>query len=136
MGDDLGEDFGGAIRDRPNDTEQHPAGDTAPGARADPRVAFEALVAFALTLTQWPGGQARALGLAPPARPGQGKTPDDGFIFIKHNDLTPPGLILQGGKCERTRTVKKLMRLHTCSISAVPRAVHDTAVGLHALHLG
>jgi len=35
-----------------------------------------------------------------------------------------------------TRMVKKLTRLHTCSISAVPRAVHDTEVGLHALHLG
>src|SRR5207245_6126616 len=34
------------------------------------------------------------------------------------------------------RMVKKLMRLHTCSISAVPRAVHDTEVGLHALRLG
>jgi transposase len=35
-----------------------------------------------------------------------------------------------------TCMVKKLMRLHTCSISEVPRAVHDTEVGLHALRLG
>jgi len=40
MGDDLVEDFGGAILDRANDTEQHPAGDPAPGAIADPRLAF------------------------------------------------------------------------------------------------
>jgi hypothetical protein len=36
----------------------------------------------------------------------------------------------------RPRMVKKLMRLHTCSISAVPRVVHDTEVGLHARRLG
>src|SRR6266568_7915558 len=65
MGDDLVEDFGGAILDRANDTEQHPAGDPAPGARADPRLAFEALVAFDLTLAQRPGGQASALRFAP-----------------------------------------------------------------------
>src|SRR5215813_13810129 len=50
MGDNLIEDFRGAILDRPNDTEQHPAGDTAPGAIANPRLAFEALVTFDLTL--------------------------------------------------------------------------------------
>ena len=83
MGDDLVEDFGGAILDRANDTEQHPAGDPAPGARADPRLAFEALVAFDLTETPWPGGQARALGFAPPAGPGEGEAPEDGFIFIE-----------------------------------------------------
>ncbi len=51
MGDNLIEDFRGAILDRPNDTEQHTAGDTAPGAIANPRWAFEALVTFDLTLT-------------------------------------------------------------------------------------
>ena len=70
MRDDLVADFGGTILDRPNDTEQHPAGDTAPGAVADPRLAFEALVAFDLTLAQWTDGQASTLGFAPPARPG------------------------------------------------------------------
>src|SRR5207244_8012365 len=66
--DDFIEDFGGAILDRPNDTEPHPAGDTAPGALASPRLAFEGFVAFDLTLTQGAGGEARALGCAPPAR--------------------------------------------------------------------
>jgi hypothetical protein len=89
MGDNLIEDFGGAVLDRADDTEQHTTGDTAPGAIADPRVAFEALVAFDLTLAQWPGGQASALGFVPPACPGQGKTPEDGFVFIEQNDLTP-----------------------------------------------
>ena len=36
MGDDLIEDFGGAILDGADDTEQHTAGDTAPGAIAAP----------------------------------------------------------------------------------------------------
>ena len=101
MRDDLEEDFGGTILDRPNDTEPHPAGNTAPGAVADPRLAFEALVAFDLTLAQWPGGQASTLGCAPPARPGEGKTPEDGFIFIEQNELTPAGAVLEGSECER-----------------------------------
>jgi hypothetical protein len=29
------------------------------------------------------------LGFVPPACPGQGKTPEDSFIFIEQNDLTP-----------------------------------------------
>src|SRR3989454_11829774 len=101
MGDDLVEDFGGAILDRRNDTEQHPAGDPAPGARADPRLAFEALVAFDLTLAQRPGGQASALRFAPPACPRQGKAPEDRFILIEQNDLATAGPVLQSGKFER-----------------------------------
>jgi hypothetical protein len=64
-------------------------------------VAFEALVAFDLALAQWTGGQARPLGFAPPARPGQGKTPKDGFIFIKQNDLTPASPIFESSEFER-----------------------------------
>jgi hypothetical protein len=101
MGDNLGEDFGGAILERANDTEQHPASDTAPGAIADPRLAFAALVAFDLTLAQWTDGQASTLGFVPPARPGQGKTPEDGFIFIEQNDLTPASPIFEGSEVER-----------------------------------
>jgi hypothetical protein len=102
MGDDLVEDFGGAILDRANDTEQDTAGDTAPGAIADPRLAFKALLAFDLTLGQWPGRQAGALGFTPPARPGQGKPPEDSFILIEPNDLTPAGPVLQGSEVERS----------------------------------
>jgi hypothetical protein len=102
MGDDLVEDFGGAILDRANDTEQYAAGDTAPGAIADPRLAFKALVACDLTLGQWPGRQAGALGFTPPARPGQGKPPEDSFILIEQNDLTPAGPVLQGSEVERS----------------------------------
>jgi hypothetical protein len=101
MGDDLVEDFGGAILDRANDTEHHPAGDPAPGAIADPRVAFEALVAFDLALAQRSCGQAVPLGFAPPARAGQGKPPEDRCILIEQNDLTPTSPGLQGGKFER-----------------------------------
>lgn len=101
LGDDLVEDFRGAILDRANDTEQHPAGDTAPRAIADPRLAFEALVAFDLTLAQRPGGQASALRFAPPACPRQGEAPEDRFILIEQNDLTPTSPVLQGGKFKR-----------------------------------
>ena len=101
MWNDLIEDFGSPILDRTDDTEQHPAGDPAPGAIADPRLAFEALVAFDLALAQWTGGQASTLGFAPPARPGQGKTPEDGCIFIEQNDLTPTSPIFEGSEFER-----------------------------------
>jgi hypothetical protein len=47
---DFREDFRGAILDRADDAEQHTAGDTAPRAILQPRVAFEGLIAFALTL--------------------------------------------------------------------------------------
>jgi len=102
MGDDLREDFRGTILDGANDTEQDPAGHAAPTPIVQPRLAFEGLVAFDLAVAQGPGGQTRSLRFAPPAHPGQGKTPDDGFIFIEQNDCTPTGLILQGGKFERT----------------------------------
>src|SRR6266700_61628 len=49
---DFIEDFGGTILDRPNDTQQHAARDTAPGARIYPCLPFEGLIAFALTLAE------------------------------------------------------------------------------------
>jgi hypothetical protein len=101
MGDNLIEDFGGAILDRADDTEQHTTGDTAPGAIADPRVAFERLVTFDLTLAQRAGGQASTLGFPPPACPGEGEPSEDGFIFIEQNDLTPASPIFEGREFER-----------------------------------
>ena len=53
MGDNLIEDFGSAILDCADNTEQHATGDTAPGAIADPRLAFERFFPFALRVTQW-----------------------------------------------------------------------------------
>jgi hypothetical protein len=100
-GADLVEDCGGAIRDCPNDPEQHPVGDTAPGARADPRLACAALGAFALTRAQGPGRQARALGGAPPTRPGQGQTPEHRFVCLAHHARTPAGPVLEGRECQR-----------------------------------
>ena len=102
MRDDLIDDARGTILHGADDAEQHAAGDTAPGARAYPRLAFEALVTFDLTLAQRTRGEASALHFAPPTCPGQGKTPDDGFIFVEQNDLTPTGPILQRGKFERS----------------------------------
>jgi hypothetical protein len=44
------------------------------------------------------GGQAIPLGFAPPARAGQGKTPQDGLIFMQENDLVSSCAILEGGE--------------------------------------
>src|SRR5438309_1569399 len=73
MGHDVLENFGGPILDSPHDTQQHAARDPAPGARAHPRLAFEGLLAFDLTLAQRAYGEASPLGGAPPARAGQRK---------------------------------------------------------------
>ena len=42
VGHNFIEDFGGAILDRANDTQQHAAGDAAPGAVTQPGLAFNA----------------------------------------------------------------------------------------------
>src|SRR5262249_12954029 len=77
------------------------AGDATPRAIRQPRLAFEGLVAFDLTLASRAWRKARALGLAPPARAGQRKAPQDRFVFIEHNDLATARRVLEGGKCER-----------------------------------
>jgi len=101
MGDDFIEDFGGAILHSAEDREQHSAGDAAPGAVAQPGLAFQGLLTFDLTLTQRTYREARTLRCTPPARAGQGKTPEDGFVFIEQNDLATTRLVLEGGKFER-----------------------------------
>ena len=100
MGDNLIEDFAGPILDRAHDAKQYSTGHAAPTLIAHPRLAFEALVAFDLALAEGPGGQASPLGFVPPACPGQGKTPEDGFIFIEQNDLTPASPIFEGREFE------------------------------------
>ena len=102
MGHDVLENFGGPILDSPNDTQQHAARDPAPGARAHPRLPFEGLLAFDLTLAQWACGEASTLGFAPPARAGQRTAPQDRFVFIEQDDLAPASLVLEGGKFKRT----------------------------------
>jgi len=52
MRDDLIEDFRRAILDGADDAEQHAAGDAAPRALLQPRLAFAAFVAFDLALAQ------------------------------------------------------------------------------------
>jgi len=101
VGNNLIEDFGGPILDSADDAEQHPTGHAAPTPIAHPRLAFAGLFAFDLAWTQRSCGQPSALGFAPPTRPGQGKTPEDGFIFIEQNDLTPAGPVLEGGEFKR-----------------------------------
>jgi hypothetical protein len=83
VGDDFIEDFRGAILDGADDAEQHATGDTAPRAMLQPRLAFEPFFAFDLALAQRARGEANALRFVPPARAGQGKTPEDRFIFIE-----------------------------------------------------
>ena len=100
MGHDFREDCGGAVLHGADNREQHATGEAAPGARAEPRLAFEALVTFALTLTQRARGQATALGFAPPAGAREGKTPEDGFVGIEHNDLAPAGLVCESRECD------------------------------------
>ena len=97
---DFGENFGGAILDCANDAEQYPAGDPAPGAILQPGLAFEDLLAFDLALAQRACAEAYARGFAPPARAGQGKAPENRFVFIEQDDLAPARLVLEGGKCE------------------------------------
>ena len=100
MGHDLIEHFGGPRLDRPDDTESHAAGHTAPGAIAQPGLAFEAFVAFALTLAPWAEREASAPGGAPPARAGQRKAPQARCVFREHNDLATARLVLEGSKFE------------------------------------
>jgi len=102
MRDDLIKDFGGPILDGAQHAEQHPAGDAAPGAILPPRLAFEGLLAFDLALAQGTYREARALSGAPPAGTGEGKAPQDGFVFIEQNDLATMSLVLQGGEFEST----------------------------------
>jgi hypothetical protein len=101
MGDDFREDCGGAIRHSAEDREPHAAGEAAPGAVAQPGLAFQGLLTCDLTLTQRPEREARTLRCTPPARPGQGKAPEAGCVFIEPNDLTTTRLVLEGGQCER-----------------------------------
>src|SRR5437660_2863941 len=75
MRDDLIKDFGCPILDGANHAQQHTAGDAAPGAIRQPRLAFAGLLAFDLALAQWTYREASALGCAPPASAGQGKAP-------------------------------------------------------------
>src|SRR5712691_1213469 len=101
VGHDFIKNFGGAILDGPNDTEQHAVGDTAPGAMAYPRLAFEGLLAFDLTLAQRTRREASTLRFAPPARPQHGKAPQDRFVFIEQNDLATARLVLESSEFER-----------------------------------
>jgi hypothetical protein len=100
VGHDFIEDFRGPILDRTDDAQQDATGDATPRAIADPRLAFERLLAVDLTLAQRAEREARALGGAPPARAKQGKAPQDGLVCIEQNDLAPARLVFEGGKFE------------------------------------
>jgi hypothetical protein len=101
LGDHLIEDFRGAILDGAHDAQQHTAGHTAPTPITAPRLAFVQLFVFDLAAAQGPRGQTIPLDFVPPACSRQGKTPDDRFVFVEQNDLTPTRSVLQGGQFAR-----------------------------------
>ncbi len=98
MRDNLREDFRGAILDGANDAEQYAAGETAPRAILQPRLTFEAFFACDVALAQRTCWETSAVGFAPPAGTGEGKAPQDGLIFVEHNDLAPASTVLQRGE--------------------------------------
>ena len=104
MRHDFIEDFRGPILDSPDDAEQHATGEAAPRAILPPRLAFEGFVAFDLALAQWADGEAHARYFAPPARAGQGKAPQDGFVSIEQNDLTTACLVLESGQFQSPKS--------------------------------
>ena len=67
-----------------------------------PRLAFEGFVAFDLTLTQGADGEAPTLCFAPPTHAGEGKAPQDRFIFVAQKDFPSARAILQGSEVDRT----------------------------------
>jgi len=100
VGHDCREDCGRAILDCSHDTEQHAAGDPAPGARVHPRLAFERLFTSDVTLAQGTRGETITLGAAPPTQPGEGEAPQAGFLFVEEHDRAPTGSVLQGSEFE------------------------------------
>jgi hypothetical protein len=103
MGHNFLEDFGSPLLDGADNTQQHAAGDPAPRAILQPCLTFETFFACDVALAQRPSGETRTLDTAPPAQPGEGKAPQDRFIFVEHNDLTPARSILQGSEVDRAR---------------------------------
>jgi hypothetical protein len=101
VGHEFREDFRGAILHGADDAESHTAGDTTPCAVLQPRLTLATLLLFYLALAQRACGQAITLGAAPPAQPGQGKAPQDRFIFIEQDELTSTCSVLQSGEFKR-----------------------------------
>ena len=102
LGDDLREDFRGAILDSTEDPEHHAAGHAAPTPLAQPGLAVERRFPFDLATAQGLEGPASALGGAPPARPGQGKTPEPRFLGIEQDAFAPARLVFEGREFARS----------------------------------
>ena len=88
----------------PDHAEQHAAGDAAPGTILPPRLAFAGLFAVDLARAQGTEREAGTPGGAPPARAGQGKAPQDGFVSIERNDLTTACLVLESGQFQSPKS--------------------------------
>src|SRR5215813_7857050 len=63
----------------------------------------EPLLGMDVALAQRAGGQTVALAAAPPAAPGQGKTPEPRLILGEQHELTLARPIFQGLECEAAR---------------------------------
>ena len=100
-GDDLREALRGALVDGAEHAAHPPAGAAAPRAILPPRLACEAGVACEVALAQWPGREASAWGVPPPAGAGQGTAPPDGGLVLQPHARAPAGPGRQGGACER-----------------------------------
>jgi hypothetical protein len=103
VGHDFREDARRPLVDSANDTAHHALRHTTPRTSVQPGLAFEGLLAFDVAVAQGPCGQARALGAAPPAQPGQGKAPQDRCLFVPSNDRAPANSGLEGSEFERSR---------------------------------
>ena len=65
-------------------------------------MAFQGLLTVDLTLAQGTCGEASPQRFALPPGSGQGKAPEERFVFIEQNDLTSASLVLEGGKFKST----------------------------------
>ena len=72
--DHVREDFGGAVLERAKHTEQHAARDTAPGARAPPRLPFATLLACELALAEGDAWTDVRVGRCATSPPGGGQS--------------------------------------------------------------
>jgi hypothetical protein len=87
-----------------DDAAQHPTGHTAPTPMAPPRLAFEGFLAFDLAAAQGADEPPCTRRATPPAQPGEGETPQDGFVRIEQDDLTPARLVREGRRVGRKST--------------------------------
>ena len=78
-----------------------PARNPSPVARASPSVTFKRFLSFDLAASQLLCVQTCSRSAAPPAQPMQSKAPQNRFVYIEQDDLTPACLVLECSKSDR-----------------------------------